>query len=250
MKTAKFVSAILLCSFASSISASALDQGPLNENDKRHIASASKKLAANAKATEENTEEQDAKALKVLEGLSPSDAYMKFREKMIEAKSINDLRPYFSKETKEETMSSKEDPEQEQKLFELMQMMVPPKVKVVKETIDGNVATLNLVALEKSKMDEDMDQLATSMAEGIAGAMGQKIPKGEKPPESSTTGVVTMKKEDGVWKQHKEKWKSKMGNPDAADSKEKSSASESTSESETPKATEKVQSSEKSDCCK
>jgi hypothetical protein len=134
---------------------------------------------------------------------------MKCREALQKAKSISEVLPYLSQASGAEASSDlAKNPEDAKSKLELLQLMMPPQVKVTGEKISGNTAVLTAIPLAPSQMDEGMSQLMNGMAQGLAKAMGtdEKMP----PTQTETSGSIYMKLEDGVWKQDKEKWNSQV----------------------------------------
>lgn len=151
-----------------------------------------------------------------LKGLTPTECYMKCREALIKAKSIAEVIPYLSQASGAEASSDlAKNPDDAKSKLELLQLMMPPQVKVTSEKITGSTAVLTAIPIGTSSMDEGMSQLMNGMAQGLANAMGskEKLP----PTRTETAGSIYMTLEDGVWKQDKEKWSSHI--KDASGSK-------------------------------
>lgn len=144
-----------------------------------------------------------------LKGLTPTQSYMKCREAMLNAKSVAEIIPYLTHAAGAEAAADlAKNPEDAKSKLELLKLVMPPQVKVTNEKITGDTAVLTAIPLAPSAMDEGMSQMMTGMAQGIANAMGvkDKMP----PTQTETIGSIYMSREDGVWKQDKEKWNSKM----------------------------------------
>lgn len=144
-----------------------------------------------------------------LKGLTPTESYLKCREAMLKAKSVSEIIPFLTHTAGAEASADlAKNPDDAKSKLELLQLMMPPQVKVTSEKITGDTAVLTAIPLAPSQMDEGMSQLMTGMAQGMANAMGvkEKMP----PTKTETLGSIYMSREDGVWKQDKEKWNSKM----------------------------------------
>lgn len=115
-----------------------------------------------------------------LAGPSATEAYMELHQKELAAKSYEDLTKLRSKSSiaNDKQISA----EEKVALFPLFQATMPTKVKVLKENIEGNKATL------------DIEVPAVAPANGMV---------------EHTTGTVTLELEDGQWKLFKESWQSK-----------------------------------------
>lgn len=158
-----------------------------------------------------------------LKGLSPSDSYLKVHDFILQARSINDVKPLLAPEA----MKKSEDmpPEMEDQMFKLMKSMMNPRVKITSESIDGDNAVLTAVPLEQSAMDKGMKEGLANMANMFKDALGEAGLKPESAKDAReemakekevTKGTITMRKEDGVWLQVKESWKTTIG--ESADS--------------------------------
>lgn len=154
-----------------------------------------------------------------LKGLSPTDSYMKIHDYTIHANTIGDVKTFLAKETVEasEKGEKKMPPEMEAKMFAFMKSMMNPKVKVVFEKITGNDAVLDAVPLEESPLEKGIEKGVAELANSFREAMGgdkegsKGDSKADEPKKIVTTGTIYMRLEDGVWKQLKEKWTTKMG---------------------------------------
>jgi hypothetical protein len=115
---------------------------------------------------------------------SPADAYMEIRKQEASATSYKDFCKFRT------TRSIKKDkpftPDEEKMMVEMIKMMAPKKVDIVKVDTAGDEATIH----------------ATAPSED---------------PKEITTGTITMLKENGVWKLDHEKWSTKSGDvPDGS----------------------------------
>jgi hypothetical protein len=115
-----------------------------------------------------------------LAGPTATEAYLEIHQKELAAKSYEDLTKLRSKSSiaNDKAISA----EEKVALFPLFQATMPTKVKVLKESIDGNKATL------------DVEVPAVAPANGMV---------------EHTTGTVTLELEDGQWKLFKESWHAK-----------------------------------------
>lgn len=173
----------------------------------------SSKGAENSARSTDQDKSSDAavgsEVISSLKGLTPTESYLKSREAMLNAKSIMEVIPYLSRASGAEASADlAKSPDDAKSKLELLQLMMPPQVKVTSEKISGNTAVLTAIPLAPSGMDEGMSQLMNGMAQGLANAMGskEKLP----PTKTETTGSIYMTLEDGVWKQDKEKWSSQI----------------------------------------
>lgn len=157
-----------------------------------------------------------------LKGLGPSESYLKVHDFILQAQSINDVKPLLAPEA----MKKEVPPEMEGEMFKFMKSMMNPRVKITSESIDGDQAVLTAVPLEQSAMDKGMKEGLANMASMFKDALGEAGLKPENPGDASTKGpatvkevtrgTITMRKEDGVWLQVKESWKTTIG--ESADS--------------------------------
>lgn len=122
---------------------------------------------------------------------SPTEAYMELHAKELNAKSYEDLLPLRAKDSIAEDKPT--SAEEKKMIFPLMHEMIPKVVKVTKETLEGSKATL-LVTVPTQPPNQ----------------MGMV---------ETTTGTITLEKEDGKWKLFKEKWDSKSESVPGAPSK-------------------------------
>lgn len=173
----------------------------------------SSKVPENSAKSTDQEKSSDAAAgsevISSLRGLTPTESYLKCREAMLKAKSISEVIPYLSRASGAEASADLvKSPDDAKGKLELLQLMMPPQVKVTSEKISGNTAVLTAIPLAPSSMDEGMSQLMNGMAQGLANAMGskEKLP----PTKTETSGSIYMTLEDGVWKQDKEKWSSQI----------------------------------------
>ncbi|MGD9681844.1 MAG: hypothetical protein AB7W16_11730 [Candidatus Obscuribacterales bacterium] len=163
-----------------------------------------------------------------LKGLSPSESYLKVHDFILQAQSINDVKPLLAADA----MKNDKDmpPEMEGEMFKLMKSMMNPRVKITSESIDGDKAVLTAVPLEQSAMDKGMKEGLANMANMFKDALGEAGLKPENARDALTrepaiekevtTGTITMHKEDGVWLQLKESWKTTIGNSSDGDKQE------------------------------
>lgn len=162
-----------------------------------------------------------------LKGLSPSESYLKVHDFILQAQSINDVKPLLTADA----MKNDKDmpPEMEGEMFKLMKSMMNPRVKITSESIDGDQAVLTAVPLEQSAMDKGMKEGLANMANMFKDALGEAGLKPENAKDAReeiarekevTTGTITMHKEDGVWLQLKESWKTTIGNSSDSDKQE------------------------------
>lgn len=110
-------------------------------------------------------------------------------------------------------------------LLELVKSMQPTGIKLKKEVITGDTATLEMTAVDSGVFGSAIGKGVEQIGTGLAQAFGAK-PGAVKPVKSITTGVVTMRKQDGVWKVAEEKWHTQVGDPPKPPSPQKSWAFE------------------------
>lgn len=163
-----------------------------------------------------------------LKGLTPTQSYLKIHDFIMKADSLEQFKPVLSGEALAKTekglinngteteSKSKVDPAvMEAQIFKLMKMMMYPKVKVTSEEINGDKAVLRAVPLSGNIMEREVNSMMDNVSESFSRAFAAKDAKGsavkETSPPRSTTGIIIMKLEDGVWKQDKEKWHTKIG---------------------------------------
>lgn len=165
-------------------------------------------------------EKEDAKAvagkltLEKLKGLDPTQSYYKIHAHIMKANSLDDVKPFLSKESRVQSMAStgnkdKVDPKvRDDQIFKLLKALLNPTVKVTKQVITGQEAVLNAVPLSRSEMDKQFESMANSMADSFSKIIPGKKMK-PKVTKSTTTGKILMRMEEGIWKLHKEKWSTK-----------------------------------------
>jgi hypothetical protein len=178
-------------------------------SDKVERTSSDKTQTKSHKAGSKSSGQGSGAALSSLKGLSPTESYLKVRDVIMNAKNVEELLPYLSRESAtkaaQDLEKSKEGAREKIDGLALIKMMMPAKVKMTSEKINGDNAVLTAIPLVPSKMDEGMNELVTGLAQGMANAFGssEKLPK----EETETQGTIYMSLEDGVWKQDKEQWK-------------------------------------------
>ncbi len=127
------------------------------------------------------------------DNISPKDTYLKYRKSMLAASKIDDLKDYLCKEVNEDINNTPAD--MKPMMFDLMKSLAPATVEIVSEDVKGDNATLLL----KGKGEQ-----------GNAAATDK------------STGKVTLLREGGVWKIHKESWESKHDLSGSGESKKES----------------------------
>ncbi len=104
---------------------------------------------------------------------TPGQVFLEYRATFEKAKTVDEILPFMSKDTKAEI--AKSPAAERAQMFSMMQMMSDARgVKVVKET---------------------------KTATGVELAV-----EGTTPDKKKSTGTITMVKEDGGWKVSKENW--------------------------------------------
>ena len=161
------------------------------------------------------------KSLDDFKGLGPKETYLKMHDIFMKADSFSELKPFMAEETLTRMMAKGTAPKnrshvdqgiKEEQIFKLMKTMMYPKVKVVSVKIDGDTAVLKAVPDSVSMLDKGIEDMADGLSNSLSKAFtGKDAPKSKKPQKKSTTGTITMKLEDGIWKQVKEKWHTKIG---------------------------------------
>lgn len=116
--------------------------------------------------------------------LTPGQAYLQLFQKEKAAASYEDLLPLRCKRS---IAKDKPMPDDEKKMmFELMKAVMPPQVRVLKEEIHGDEATV------------------------YADVPPDPAKKPDPQIKEQTKGVIVLVKEDGQWKIDTEKWDSKI----------------------------------------
>lgn len=171
--------------------------------------------------TKEAAKSSFNKSLEEFKGLGPKEAYLKMHDIFMKAESFDELKPYMAEEALTRMVAVGKAPKgrshvdqsiKEEQIFKLMKVMMYPKVKVVSVKIDGDTAVLKAVPDSSSKLDKGIEDMADGMANTLSKAFtGKDAPKPKKPEKKTTTGTITMKLEDGIWKQVKEKWHTQIG---------------------------------------
>lgn len=111
---------------------------------------------------------------------TPTEAYLELHKKELAAKSYADIIPLRARASLDNDNMSKEDQE---KFFPLFKQLLVRDVKVLKETLDGDKAILEVTAPPDKTL---------------------------KPGDTETTvGTIELLREDGTWKLSREKWSSK-----------------------------------------
>lgn len=132
-----------------------------------------------------------AQAKQVKSAPSPKDVYLKYNSIMTSPTSTyKDIEPYQSASVKEEV---KDTPIPIDQAMMMIKAMAPKNVKVIKEEINGNKATLKLTG------DEGANPFGGD----------------SKTQKSVTTGEVQMVLENGKWLVDKEKWHTKISSGDS-----------------------------------
>ena len=120
---------------------------------------------------------------------TPSQIYLNFHEKMLDASSVDELCPMFAAKRVEQIKSDEEKlpPAQIKAMFQFMQKVSPRKVRILGEAIINDTCTLTLDA--PGYKDPIFAESASPVAE-----------------KKGTIGKITMVREDGQWKIEKESW--------------------------------------------
>lgn len=121
-----------------------------------------------------------------------SKFYMEYHDRMLTAKSIDDMLPYLAaKRCADIKGDEKKMPQKDiDFMFSLMKDCCPPKVRVLDEKIDEAAGRAELkldCPGSQSKIDKAISMLGTNSKE-------------------ETHGLVRLVKEDGAWKVDKEEW--------------------------------------------
>lgn len=166
-----------------------------------------------------------------LEGLTPQQVYFKYVDALNNAKTLDDLHWYMAQESKDKMKKAMESPGKDAAtksgmLLGLIKSMLPTGIKLKKESITGDTATLELTATDSGAFGSALGKGFEQIGTGIAQAFGAKPGAAPKPIKSITTGSVTMRKQDGVWKVGEEKWSTKVGESAKPPSPQKSWAFE------------------------
>lgn len=230
MSLEKFVQLIFVVSLVSVINGPAYGQDKVEANrqtvDTVDVEKQTTERVKSGEPATDKVEDNGAAGKKVLtaddlKGLTPTQSYLKIHDFILQASSLKDFEACLTEENRSKSMarfarakeSGKEDLQESQnKFFQLMKMMLFPKVKVTSEKINGNDAVLSAIPLSKSPMDKNMMGMVDGMADAMSKAFtGKPVPKNAiKKEKSVTTGTIKMRYEDGVWKQHKEIWNTRI----------------------------------------
>lgn len=142
-----------------------------------------------------------------LKGMSPGDAYGKYHSVVEHAKEISEILPYWSAESAKEYEAKKLSKESAQEALASFQKMLPEKLKVVAEKIEGESAVLTIeshevTAFDKEKLEE-LERLAKSSDSSVK--LDQK-----RVYKSNIKGTIAMRLENGIWKVHRENFDSEF----------------------------------------
>lgn len=157
-----------------------------------------------------------------LKGLSPGDAYGKYHAVLEHAKEIAEILPYWSAEAAKEYESKKLSKESAQEALASFQKMLPDKLKVVAEKIEGESAVLTIESHEVTAADKEKLEELERMAKSTDSSMKLEEKRVYK---SNIKGTIAMRLENGIWKVHRENFDSEFESDPAdtkSDSKSKS----------------------------
>jgi len=117
---------------------------------------------------------------------TPTQIYLDFHEKMLAAKSIDEISPWFTKSRADQIKADKENmpAEQLKAMFGFMQELAPRKVRVIAEKI---IAENCMLAVEAPDYKDPL--LGTNA-------------------KVETKGTIRLIRQEGVWKIEKEQWNS------------------------------------------
>lgn len=158
-----------------------------------------------------------------LQGLTPQQVYFKYHETFKSAKTLEDLQPFMAQDIKDKMKKTMESGTPGagmtmDALLALMKSMEPQGVKLKKEVITGNTATLELTATDQGAFGDALGKGVEQIGTEFAKAFGATPkPGATKPMKSVTTGTVTLHKQEGVWKIGEQKWNTRIG--EAAEAK-------------------------------
>lgn len=162
-----------------------------------------------------------------LKGLGPTEAYLKIHEFIMQADKLDQFKPVLSREaidkanrgwisTKLESENRVSPEVMEEQIFKIMKMMMYPRVKITSEQVEGDKAVLQAVPLSTNQLDDvrggfDDGDVDRSISASSSSGSGTGSDEEDKDATTSTTGVIHMRLEDGVWKHHRENWHSRAG---------------------------------------
>jgi len=155
-----------------------------------------------------------------LKGLSPGDAYSKYHAALEHAKEISEILPYWSAESTKEYETKKLTQEKSQEALISFQKMLPEKLKVVAEKIDGESAVLTIESHEITELDKEKLEELERMAKATDSSMKLDSKRVYK---SNIKGTIAMRLENGIWKVHRENFNSEFES-DPADAKSETKA--------------------------
>ena len=119
---------------------------------------------------------------------TPSQAYMVYHEALMRARSFADIIPYLGKATRASVEKKKES--ERQGVFALVKFLSPEVIRVVRETINGDQAVLEVEEAETGSPS---------------------------PSPGGFRGTIEMVREEGRWKVGHEKWDKKVQNKEAGE---------------------------------
>ncbi len=142
-----------------------------------------------------------------LKGLSPTDTYHKYHSIVEHARALSEIVPYWSQEAAKEYETKKLTEERAKEALSTFQKMLPEKLNVVAEKIEGNDATLSIESHEITPLDkEKLGELVK-----LAKASDASVKFDDKRVYKSTIkGKIAMRLENGVWKVHRENFSSEF----------------------------------------
>ena len=148
------------------------------------------------------------------------ERYLQYHQTLLKANSFDELMPFRS--TKMQAEMEKKKAEALAKggdagnkmmagLFGMVKAMEPRKVTVTAVVVKGDSAELSVTASDAGELPDAMNKGIGSMANSISASLGVK-PAAIKPMRSTTTGKISMIKENGSWLVGEENWATKVTN--------------------------------------
>lgn len=158
---------------------------------------------------------KNSTSVESLKGLSPGDAYGKYHAVLEHAKEISEILPYWSAESAKVYEAKKLSTQSAQEALASFQKLLPEKLKVVAEKIEGESAVLTVESHEITALDKEKLEELERMAKATDSSM--KLEK-KRVYKSNIKGTIAMRLENGIWKVHRENFDSEFES-DPADAK-------------------------------
>ncbi len=163
------------------------------------------------------------------------DRYLLYHQTVLQANSLDELMPFRPSKIQADMEKKKAEAQAKEgdvgkkmmsAMFSMIKSMEPRNVTVTAVAVKGDTAELTVSASDAGEFPDAMSKGFGNMASTVSAGLGVK-PGAIKPMRSTTTGKITMVKEDGNWMVGEESWSTNVTNlTPAQEAKQKAEAAQ------------------------